>query len=237
MTYLYTDTAADFVRARLDEIAALPEASDMLGSADDSKNINALVEALLPEAVETVHLVAPAVLMEGIEIAYGEDDESPKPTSEVIDEGVLDIDFSEMTDTAVLRLAYFKCDDSDVTLDTTFAENSPQGRLQLNKYLRGTPEHPIIIEMADSKDCLPHYKYYTTTLPTDDLKYILCYFPKQYGATEDTEGTTTRYYYNVSSKLYFQVLSQLTGLVLQTYGQAESAQAFFAKAGTISSNE
>ena len=83
---LYISEAIAFVRARLDEMAQVD--SDMVVDIVDDRNLNLTVENLLPEAIEDVHLAAPASLLEGLKFA-----EDSTNFTVGIANGVIDVDF------------------------------------------------------------------------------------------------------------------------------------------------
>ena len=176
--------AREFVRARLDELAA--QESDMLLSAIDDRNLDNTVDKLIEEAISYIHLAAPASLMEGpilTESNFAEGDL-------VIKDRVLDIDtaLSDINDD-ILRFISFQCGDSDIKLTRAFYEDSPEARMQLNEYIQGQPDSPALVKMDDSPDYRPHFKYYTTDMCLDGigraLHFVLRYFarPKPQGGT------------------------------------------------------
>lgn len=215
---LYISEAIAFVRARLDEIARSD--SDMAVEAQDDRNLERTVSGLLPEAVEEVHLAAPASLLEGDKFG---------PASSMfgvgLTSGVIDIDFRNPEagnpGFDVLRLVYFKCEDGILT-STVFAEDSPEGRIQLNKYIQGQPDEPVIVRQADSEDWRPHFKYYTTKLENPDFEISV--FPVPVVASDDTGE-----YIFVSAQLKTMTLDRLTQKVLLAYGEAQRAQAYAGK--------
>ena len=211
---LYISEAIAFVRARLDEISQ--SASDMVVDTVDDRNLDMTVEKLLPEAIEDVHIAAPASLLEGSVFSSG----NAGPFSKSQEDGIIDIDFRSPAQGSfdVLRLVWFKCSGGILT-STTFPEDSPEGRIQLNKYIQGQPDEPVIVRQADGADFRPHYKYYTTK--QDDADFSICVFPVPAKATDTTGG-----YFFVSSQLKTTTLNRLTAKVLIAYGDAQRAQAF-----------
>ena len=211
---LYISEAVAFVRARLDEIAQSD--SDMVGDTVDDRNLDSTVEKLLPDAIEDVHLVAPASLLEGHVFSSG----GTVPFSHAqAQDGVIDVDFRDQDPGFdVLRLVWFKCSDGILT-STTFPEDSPEGRIQLNKYIQGQPDEPVIVRQADSTDFRPHYKYYTTK--ETEASFGISVFP-----VPKKETDTTGKYFFVSAQLKTTTLNRLTAKVLIAYGDTQRAQAF-----------
>ena len=218
---LYISEAIAFVRTRLDEISQ--NNSDMILDSVDDRNLERTVEELLPEVVEEVHTSAPASLLEGSIMAEDSPafrvsltSESPLPNK------IIDVDFRNPSTAPagvdVLRLVWFKCADGILT-STVFAEDSPEGRIQLNKYVQGQPDEPVLVRQADSRDYRPHFKYYTTKL--NDADFEISVFPVPVKMT-DTNGD----YFFISAQLRTLTLNRLTSKVLIAYGEAQKAQAF-----------
>jgi hypothetical protein len=206
--------AIPFVRARFDEIAA--DSSDNLASsAPDDRNLDNTIGLLLPEAIASVHLEAPYHTMEG------KDAESPT----IIIKGKV----AEITLPGALRLVSLKASDSSVTLTSVIPEASPEGRMQLNEYLRGTPDRPGLVLMQDSTKETPHLKYYSTSGTLDqEQKDAATFDIKVFPVPSLTEAEGDGYYF-ISSKLKNAVLNRLTGMVLEVYGDQRS-QSFYQKA-------
>ena len=214
---LYISEAIAFVRTRLDEISQT--ASDMIVSGTDDRNLEKTVEGLLPESIEEVHLAAPASLLEGA--VYSED---AGVFSVELNDGVIDVDFRNPDLIGggfdVLRLVWFKCVDGILT-STVFAEDSPEGRIQLNKYIQGQPDEPVVVRQEDSVDYRPHFKYYTTK--QESPYFDICVFPVPVKLTD-----TTGDYYFISAQLKTLTLNRLTSKVLTVYGEVQKAQAYSA---------
>lgn len=224
-------TAKEFVRARIDELPF--DASDMLADELDDRNLGTTIEKLLPEAIRKVHLETPAMRIEGIAI-----DETSESVIAAIDMGVLDLSFldeeiEEQNRLDVLRVLTFRSADSNITLTDVFDEDSMKGRLQLNKYMRGTPGSPVLVKMADSLAARPHLKYYTTDDDTEAPEFRLTYFPEPELTevmSEDEEPVVTdESYYFISGNLLDAVLNCLVGQVLMAYKEPQTAEYFFKK--------
>lgn len=212
---LYISEAITFVRTRLDEIAQ--SSSDMVVDSVDDRNLNLTVEKLLPEAIEEVHLAAPASLLEGFTFA-----EDSNVFSVGLSDKVIDVDFrapaSGNPGFDVLRLVWFKCEDGILT-SYVFAEDSPEGRIQLNKHIQGQPDEPVVVRQADSEGFRPHFKYYTTLL--ENPEFEISVFPVPAKKTD-----TTGDYFFVSAQLKDATLTSLTAKVMAAYGETQRAQAY-----------
>lgn len=208
--YLSLTTAKEFVRSRIDELSQVE--SDMLIDNVDDRNLDFTVEKNLPEAITYVHLYAIPTKLEGKSL-----DESAFEDMSVSD-GVIDINFKDKS-IGVLRLVSFLSGDSSVVVTEAIDEDSPLGRMQLNKHIRGREDDPVLVLQHDSVDYQPHYRYYTTG--EDEPTFKLIYFPVP---SLETDG------YYVSSKLYEATLNYLTGMVMVNYSQPSVAEYFFTKA-------
>lgn len=211
-----------FVRARMDELAQTN--SDMLVDADDDRNLGLTIEKLLPEAIAAVHLSAPASLLEGPVIHK---DNAGIVTS--VADRVVSIDFGDDSITNkinLLRLISFKCGDG-IAISEEFPENSPQGRMQLNPYVKGQPDEPVLIRKADSRNYRPHYLYYSTDMDASELTFTLEYIPLPVPSFDNSNGETV---YFISPSLKHNILNHLTAMVLTTYGQNDKAKYFFDRA-------
>ncbi len=195
--------AREFVRARLDELAA--QASDMLLSAIDDRNLDNTIDTLLEDAITYIHLAAPASLMEGpilTESNFAQDDLT------IVDR-VLDIDtaLADIGDD-ILRFISFQCGDSDIKLTSAFYEDSPQARMQLNKFIQGQPDSPVLVKLDDSPNYKPHFKYYTTDMCLDGmgqaLRFVLRYFarPKLQGDTLSVSPSSLTLGAGINSKSF-----------------------------------
>lgn len=168
---LYISEIREFVRARIDELAA--EESDMLLDEIDDRNLNTTIDKSVEEAIAYIHRKAPASLMEGRILSHADLAGCVSLEDGVIDIDLINADLNE----DVLRLVSFKAGDSCIKLTQAVYEDSPRARMQLNPYVQGRPDDPVIVQMDDSADFKPHYRYYTTRQTEDDLSFALRYFP------------------------------------------------------------
>lgn len=220
MKKLYIEDAVAFVRSRLDELSQ--EDSDMLVDTIDDRNLNLTISSLIEEAVESIHLAAPAASMDGYEI----NEDSEGITASVSD-GVLDINLSSF-ESGILRLISFRAGDNNAPLlNKSFYEGSAIGKLQRSKFMRGTPCRPILVVADGSEGYKPHYLYYTTGL--EEPAFSLKYFPKPVIAVEET---SEREYCDICDKLELAVLNYLTGMTLETYDKSDKAKSFYDLAQT-----
>lgn len=209
------------VRANLDEQGI--NDSDMLEDVD-AYEFEELVRNQLPEAINTVHLSAPAYLLSGKHISANDAASIKDP-----DDGVLTIDISE----EVLRLVACQAFDSDIVVCNAIPEYSADGRMQKNKYTRGTPESPkVVIEQSvvmNGNVANTRLYYYTVEEDRPNNQAYLKrfeYIPRYRFIPESTPATVS---YGVAEKVVSNVIDQLTGMILSIYGD-QKAQLFLQRA-------
>ncbi len=221
---LYLSEAIEFVRARMDELSYNND--DMIVPADDDRNFDNTVEKLLPEAAEFVYRAAPAGLLEPQgEIAV------PAPGTQVA--GILSSALRQDGSIAVtidldggfLRMVSFKAGDSDIYVTGTVPHDSPQARMQANPYTRGTYDAPVIVERKTPRRL--HLAYYSVRNRANAPGFIIEKINKPY-YSEDEGGKSIF----SPDFLSLAVLNRLTGMVLETYGSTQQAQAFYQKSAT-----
>lgn len=214
---LYLTYAQEFVRARIDEISQTD--SDMMLSSVDDRNLNKTVEESIEEAIRYIHLNAPVQMLEPT-YTLATDTEVPKSVYAYdVDNGVASISVSDSLN--LLRLVYFKADDSNISITRTVPEDSPEGRMQLNEYVRGRSDSPVLVVLQGSDTYHPQYKYYSTTMSEEEFSFDCGVYEVPEGDS-DSSGV----YYVISPRLELAVLNHLTAMVLQTYG-SQAAQYYF----------
>lgn len=242
-----TDTASHsaltLVRRNLDEL--MPNGSAMYGSQDrDNESLDDLVARLLPDAVNAVHLAAPVHLLEGESIRLDEEAGTPGY-------GWIDFEMKGSLYTGVafiwlpagykyLRLVAFRAADSEIILTNAIPAASPEGRMQLDKYLRGRSDRPCLVRrqgslgefgsIAPEEVGTNEFTYYTFSNPAYYAAHksaavpIFEVVPKQ-----EYKGKETTTKYPVSSRLVRNVIDHLTALVLEAYSD-QRARVFFTRA-------
>lgn len=220
MVTLSRSDAIALVRKNLDEVE--PNGSSMyLDEGNDNLSLDDIISKNLPEAINAVNLAAPVQLLEGEGYNFSGTD------TITIDDGILS--FSLGADSKYLRLVAFQAADSPIVLTDTIAEASPEGRKQLNPYIRGTYDRPRLV-IQQGRHTGPVFKYYTlkgTSVyanPSDAIAQFL-YAKEQLYAASTTE-------YTISRRLRQNIIDSLTALVLDTYGD-QRAQTFYQKANSF----
>ena len=214
---MYTLLKADAiaaVRKNLDEVG-LNESVVYNDENVDNDSLDLTIAKSLPEAINDVHLTAPVQMLEG---------EKVDNISECSVSGRV-LSFS--LDERYLRLVAFRAADSPYVVSEVISEYSPEGRKQLNPYVRGTWDKPRLVLLQD-KLRPASFRYYTLK----DDKYEN--YP--FGAIADLSIIREQVYsptatgYPVSAVLRENILLHLTGLVLAIYGENEKANYFLEKA-------
>lgn len=149
--------ACEWVRSRMDELAQ--DSSDMLGDAVDDRNLALTVRHHLMEAIESVELAAPVSMIEADVYATQDDVDGLSVRDGVVEFGISITDF--------MRLVAFQAGDSDYVITLPIFEDTPKGRMQLNRFTRGVPDDPCLVALATSDRNCQRFRYYTTTLPVD----------------------------------------------------------------------
>ena len=246
MVTISASDAVLLVRKNLDEIGM--NDSVMYSTEDpDNTSLDDTIEKSLPEAINRVHLAAPAQLLEG---------ETPGLTRQQVSldsEGVLTVSLG--SDSEYLRLCAFQADDSEIVVTSALGEATPEGRKQLNRFIRGRADRPRLVLMQGS-GAAPVFKYYTVGNPSEykttveDVEYLLPLDPdpepqgyswwpeviKQFSYVKELkyDSTSPATEYNVSSRLWQNAIDCLTAIVLEVFSD-QRAQIFYQKANIFQS--
>lgn len=206
-------TAADailLVRKNLDEVQG--NDSDMAGLDDiDSNNFEEIIMKTLPEAINEVNLSAPVEMLSGKVISNAD-----LNNVDIDDNKVLTIPV-----TGFLRLVAFQPFDSPYSVSNPVGEFSAEGRMQLNRYTRATPESPVLVKVnsvdhSDTETGRTIFKYYgLSSVPSSDSQAIKVFRYVERYKYEDKASDTLRKAtsYNVSDLLADVTIDRLTGMV------------------------
>lgn len=221
---LYLSNAIEFVRARMDELSYNND--DMIVPADDDRNFDNTVEKMLPEAAEFVYRAAPASLLEPQEeIAV------PAPGTQTA--GILSSELRQDGSIAVtidldggfLRLVSFKADDSEIHVSDIVPFDSQKARMQTNPYTRGTYDDPVVVERKTPRRL--HLAYYSVRSRENAPGFTI----EKINKPSYSQGSDGKSIF-CPDFLSLAVLNRLTGMMLETYGSAQQAQAFYQKSAT-----
>lgn len=204
MYQLSVGAAYAYTRKCMDEMYSI-ESEGMVGVSDDL-NLRKQVEDSIVEAVVKVHRNAPSVLLEGVGSSYNVGHDLDFDT----ENGVITITMLKDT----LRIISVKAKDSDIVVCDFVAEDSAEGRKQLNKYVRGIPDDPRVVMMQKGAgDYRPVLKYYTSDesgFDAIDLTYI------PYPTIEETMV-------DISPKLEYAVLNEIVAMILDNMSLHDKA--------------
>ena len=217
MTTITPSEAVTLVRKNLDEQEINASAMYSTGSPDTSDNdsLDSIIKKTLPEAINYVHGSSPLALLEGV---------TGSPATASFSNQVLNFSF---TTSDILRLVAFQAIDSNVVVGEWTPEYSPEGRKQLNQYVRGTYDDPVLVKVQGKQ----LFRYYTVKSTT-----VTTYAESPQSAISRFEYIPQLVYasnavsYSVATLLKEAAILHLTGMVLSIYGEFDKANYFFEKA-------
>ena len=240
MVNLSTSDARILVRKNLDEQdpnGSVMYADENGSSSDygDNESLDKIIARNLPEAINAIHKTAPVWLLEGValtllDIATVTEDQTTTSLIDISTDGILSFTMKDTTD--YLRLVSFRAADSLVTVTDVIPEASPEGRKQLNQYIRGRHDRPRLVQLQ-GRHTGPSFKYYTVTTPAD-------YSSNPFTAIAQMEYLKEQFYsaptelvpdpaYPISRRLRQNIVDYLTAMVMDTFGDQRS-QAYYQKA-------
>lgn len=243
MFQLTVISALEFVRRALDELKSTEEIG--LIAVHDAIDLHRLVEGFIVEAAVKAQMLAPVLALDGIvaetstndlreikdglvtiKTADGHFELQAATVARTSAEGGYEIKDGVVTismRTPALRILSVKSSDSDVVASDMYAENSPEGRQQLNKYVRGTYDDPrlVLLKQWDGNH-LPKMRYYTVSVSeVEKLNFSIEYLP--YPAL--VEGVV-----EIAPRMEYAVLNYIVSLVLDAFRENEKAEVFRSKA-------
>lgn len=206
MIPLNPEYAVLLVRKNLDEVQG--NDSDMAGLNDiDSDNFEEIVRNTLPDAINDIHLLAPASLLSGRVLSEGDINDM------TFEDNVLTIPV-----TGFLRLVAFQPIDSPYVVTDPVAEYSAEGRMQLNRYTRATPDRPVLVKVQGTDNEVEEngrtfFKYYG--MSTFVGPYVKVFRYVERCKVEDAD-------YYVSELLVDKVVDRLTGMVAAIFNDSRA---------------
>lgn len=195
------------VRALLDETAENDAAFILTDK--DSTELNAIIDEVALLSVRNVHLGAPYWMLEG-EPNYATDF---KVGDNLVATLTLPDDF--------MRLVKVKLPSWSAPVTKVITEDSPEYRMQANKYMRGTVAKPVcaLVLLAGGTQGLELYSAKETD---DNVSLIILREPAWFA-----DGLV-----NICPRLENAIIAQITGQTLLALGENERAQTYF----TLSTN-
>ena len=220
MYSLTVNEAIRLVRRNLDEL--MPNGSVMYtGDDNDNTSLDNIIKRFLPDAINAVNMAAPVALLEGVDKKSLIDGTK----TDISEEGVLSFTMAEAQ--RFYRLVAFQASDSPIVVTSVIAEATPEGRKQLNKYIRGTWDRPRLV-LKQGVNAPPSFLYYTMTSESigdwddeqvafDPIGQFVCVDEVFYN--ESSPATP----YNVSSLLRRNIIDSLTAMVLEAFSDQRAA--------------
>lgn len=217
MKQLSVADAISAVRKNLDEIG-LNESIMYTEESTDNDSLDGTIARTLPEAINLICKTAPVTLLEGVDYTR-----EPFESAQIVDGSLV---FSFTAD--YLRLVAFQAKDSPIVITDVLDEASPEGRKQLNPYIRGTYDRPRLVGDQGARGTYT-FRYYslrdTAPYQNNPIGAIKRFsFVKEQFYSEDAEG------YPIPEGLRQNILDELTALVLAIYGESDKANYFAEKA-------
>lgn len=200
MTQLSLTQAHNYVLQVLDEITSTDETPMLNGSEDF--DILKLTEGYLPEAIIKAHKDAPSFVVDGVVGEEGADYEV-KWLDKVGHLRML---------TEAIRVVSVKAKDSPVVVSDYSTEDSPIGRMQNNKYVRGAYDDPrLIVKKVWTNDRQPEFYYYTSKEASTTLQVEFIPYP--------TDSSNA----DIADKLEYAILNLTASMVLDALSLHDKA--------------
>lgn len=212
MVTLSATDAISLVRKNLDEQD--PNASVMYDADNawgDNASLDSVIRRTVPEAVNAVNRMADSRLLEGVAASV---------SGASVSGDVLSFSISQN----ILRIVAFQAADSPVVLGDWVEEYSPEGRKQLDPYVRGTWDDPRLVKVQGGAQS---FRYYSLKPGSGYSGNPASAVGKCLVVPEQTLAES----YNVALLLREPTILHLTGMVCSIYGEFDKAKYFFEKAG------
>jgi len=238
MVTLSVSDALKLVRKNMDELD--PNGSIMYqdenGSTSDygdNRSLDDIIARMLPEAINTVHETAHVWLLEGETLAQSDIAvEADTPVISLENDGVLSFTLKDTTN--YLRLVAFRAADSSIGVTDVIPEASPEGRKQLNQYIRGRKDRPRLVQLQ-GRHTGPSFRYYTIGTPETYQSAPFTAIAEMIYVKEQFfpgTATTNDHTYDISRRLRQNIIDLTTARVMETFGD-QRAQAYYQKANTF----
>lgn len=192
------------VRALLDETAE--NDADFILTDKDSTELNAIIDEVALLSVRNVHLGAPYWMLDGETVS-----ETDLKDFKVGDDLVATLSLPK----EFLRLVKVKLPSWSAPVTKVITEDSPEYRMQANKYMRGTAAKPVcaLVLLANDTRGL---ELYSATETDDEVSLIILKEP-----VWSADGEI-----NICPRLENAIIAQITGQTLLALGENERAQTY-----------
>lgn len=225
MSTLAVATAVALVRKNLDE--TLENGSVMYDDqAGDNQSLDNIIKRSLPEAINAVHLMAPAEVLDW--------DAALTPVTNCsmdLDDTKKVVTFELSASNNYLRLVAFKAVDTDYVVSSVIDSASPEGRKQLNPYIRGQWDRPRLVQHhGQVNNGNPKFSYYSLKeeLDSDDSS-VIAGMIDYVRIIRRQDYSSIALQYTIAYRCQQNIIDYLTGLVMTIFSD-QRAQVFFEKA-------
>ena len=218
MKQLSVADAIAAVRKNLDEIG-LNESIMYTDESTDNTSLDGTIARTLPEAINLVNKTAPVTLLEGTDLSGGPFDNVS------IEDGSLVFTFTA----DYLRLVAFQAGDSKIVVTDVLDEASPEGRKQLNGYIRGTYDRPRLVGEQGKRGTYT-FRYYSLKEVTQRYENNPMSAIKRFSFVKEQFYSESAESYPIPEDLRQNIIDELTALVLAVYGENDKANYFAEKA-------
>lgn len=207
MKALYKKDIYAKVRALLDETAENDAAFILTDK--DSTELNAIIDEVALLSVRNVHLGAPYWMLDG---------EPAEVTNFKVGDNLV---ATLSLPNEFMRLVQVKLPSWSAPVTKVITEDSPEYRMQANKYMRGTVAKPVcaLVLLADGTRGL---ELYSASETDDEVSLLILKEPKWFA-----DGIVS-----ICPRLENAIIAQITGQTLLALGENERAQTYF----TLSTN-
>ncbi len=216
MATITPSEAISLVRKALDELE--PNWSEMYEEGNDNSNLDDTIKRSLPEAINAVCKAAPVTLLEGEDTTIV--DASTPAAGEELRTPSFNVSGAAGP---ILRLVAFRYGDTDQVVTAFTEEASVEGRKQLNPYIRGTYDKPVLVRKQDARNT---FVYYSTKEPLEPGTAAL---PQVFTVIYEQKYTSGALSYFIPAELRQNIIDQLTAMVLENYADQRS-QTYYSKA-------
>ena len=220
MVTLTPATAISLVRKNLDE-AGLNESVMYGDENNDNLSLDDLVRKNLPEAINVTHVLAPVSLLEGVPYRFAA---GTRPEGESVSRVGDVLIFSPSAASNFLRLVAFQAVDSDIVVTDALDEASPEGRKQLNPYVRGRHDRPRLVR-AQGSATPPEFRYYSLRENTNVLAREAA---RTFSFVREQFYSPAAAGYDISRLLRQNIIDRLTAMIMETYGN-DGARSYYEK--------
>lgn len=171
MIKLFVDDAVSLVRKNMDEVDIGTEG--MLQEPNTTA-LDEVIRRTLPEAVNAVNRMVPVNMLQGVDVRSVYEDDSVEPSEYKSDykeitinsDGTVDVTLDKDNLGPWLRMVSLMAIDSKVVLAEVTAEASAEGRKQLNPYVRGRHDNPVMVQLQSERLKFTYYSLKEESIDT-----------------------------------------------------------------------